>query len=61
LVGYKFDLGKRDQIETAFNKEGFKIGKSANALVMDRLSREGSNLAALIKEYRQIMMNFPGS
>jgi DNA polymerase-1 len=54
LVGYKFDLGKRDQIETAFNKEGFKIGKSANALVMDRLSREGSNLAALIKEYRQL-------
>jgi DNA polymerase-1 len=54
VAGYKFDLGKRDQIETAFNKEGFKIGKSANALVMDRLSREGSNLAALIKEYRQL-------
>jgi DNA polymerase-1 len=54
LVGYKFELGKRDQIETAFKKEGFKIGKSANALVMDRLSREGSNLAALIKKYRQL-------
>jgi DNA polymerase-1 len=54
VAGYKFELGKRDQIETAFNKEGFKIGKSANALVMDRLSREGSNLAALIKEYRQL-------
>jgi DNA polymerase-1 len=54
VAGYKFELGKRDQIETAFKKEGFKIGKSANALVMDRLSREGSNLAALIKEYRQL-------
>jgi DNA polymerase-1 len=54
LAGYKFELGKRDQIETAFKKEGFKIGKSANALVMDRLSREGSNLAALIKEYRKL-------
>ena len=54
LVGYKFELGKRDQIETAFNKEGFKIGKCANALVLDSLVREGSNLAALIKEYRQL-------
>jgi len=54
LAGYKFDLGKRDQIETALENEGFKIGKSANALVMDRLSREGSNLAALIKKYRQL-------
>jgi DNA polymerase-1 len=54
VAGHKFDLGKRDQIKAAFNKEGFKIGKSANALVLDKLSREGSILAALIKEYRQL-------
>ncbi len=54
LAGYKFNLGKRHHIKTALEKEGFKIGKSANALVMDRLSREGSRLAALIKEYRQL-------
>jgi len=54
LAGYKFDLGKRDEIENALGNEGFKIGKSANALVMDRLSREGSSLAGLIKEHRQL-------
>jgi len=54
LAGYKFNLGKKDQIEIAFKQEGFKIGKSANKLVLDRLSREGSNLAALIKKYRQL-------
>ena len=54
LAGYKFDLGKKDQIENVLKQEGFKIGKSANKLVMDRLTREGSNLAALIKEYRQL-------
>ena len=53
-TGYKFDLGKKDQIENVLTQEGFKIGKSANALVMDRLSREGSILAALIKRYRQL-------
>jgi hypothetical protein len=36
-TGYKFDLGKKDQIENVLKQEGFKIGKSANALVMDRL------------------------
>lgn len=54
LAGYKFDLGKRDEIKNILGNEGFKIGKSANALVMDRLSREGSKLAALIKEQRQL-------
>ena len=54
LAGYKFDLGRKSQIESALKQEGFKIGKSANKLVMDRLTREGSSLAALIKEYRQL-------
>ena len=54
LSGYEFDLGKKDQIEDVLKQEGFKIGKSANALVMDRLTREGSNIAALIKKYRQL-------
>jgi DNA polymerase-1 len=54
LVGYEFDLGKRDQVESAFSQEGYKIGKRTNAIVLDRLSREGSNLAALIKKYRQL-------
>jgi len=52
LAGYKFDLGKKNQIESVLKKEGFKIGKSANKLVMDRLTREGSSLSALIKKYR---------
>ena len=54
LAGYKFELGKKVQVEKVLKQEGFKIGKSANALVMDRLSREGSSLAALIKEHRQL-------
>ena len=54
LTGYKFNLGKKHQIETALESEGFKIGKRTNAIVLDRLSREGSNLAALIKKYRQL-------
>ena len=54
LAGYKFDIGKKDQIETVLKKEGFKIGKSANKLVLDRLTREGSKIASLIKEYRQL-------
>ena len=27
LSGFKFDLGKRDQIEIALQKEGYRIGK----------------------------------
>ena len=54
LIGYEFDLGKKNQIEAAFRQEGFKIGKRTNALVLDSLMRKGSKLAPLIKQYRQL-------
>jgi DNA polymerase-1 len=54
LAGFKFELGKRDQIEIALQKEGFGIGKRTNKIVLDGLIRNGSNLAALIKRYRQL-------
>jgi DNA polymerase I-like protein with 3'-5' exonuclease and polymerase domains len=54
LAGFTFDIGKRDQIETALQKEGFGIGKRTNKIVLDGLIRKGSNLAALIKRYRQL-------
>jgi DNA polymerase-1 len=54
LVGSKFDLGKKNQIEAAFGQEGFKIGKRTNALVLESLIRKGSNFAALLKQYRQL-------
>jgi DNA polymerase-1 len=54
LAGSKFDLGKKNQIETAFRQEGFKIGKRTNALVLESLIRKGSNFAALLKQYRQL-------
>ena len=54
LAGFKFNLGKRDQIEIALQKEGFQIGKRTNAIVLESLARKGSNLAALIKRYRQL-------
>ena len=54
LVGFEFDLGKRDQIEIALQKEGFQIGKRTNVIVLESLVRKGSNLAALIKRYRQL-------
>ena len=54
LAGFKFNLGKRDQIEIALQKEGFQIGKRTNAIVLESLARKGSNLAALIKRYRQV-------
>jgi DNA polymerase-1 len=54
LIGYEFDLGKKNQIEAAFRHEGFKIGKRTNALVLESLIRKGSNLAALLKKYRQL-------
>ena len=54
LIGYEFDLGKRNQIEIALNKEGFRIGKRTNVIVLDNLERKGSKLAPLIKQYRQL-------
>jgi DNA polymerase I len=54
IAGNKFDIGKRDDIEKVLQQEGFRVGKRINKLVMDDLSRKGSNLSALIKEYRQI-------
>ena len=54
LVGYKFNLGKKIEIERAFEKEGFRIGKRTNAIVLDSLIRKGSKLAPLIKQYRQL-------
>jgi DNA polymerase-1 len=54
LIGLKFDLRKKKQIEAAFKQEGFKIGKRTNALVLESLIRKGSNLAALLKHYRQL-------
>lgn len=54
LAGFKFNLGKRDQIEIALKNEGFWIGKRTNKIVLDSLIRKGSNLASLIKRYRQL-------
>ena len=54
LIGYGFDLGKRDQVEIALHKEGFRIGKRTNKIVLDKLIRKGSNLVVLIKRYRQL-------
>ena len=54
LTGNKFDLGKKIEIERAFEKEGFWIGKRTNAIVLDSLIRKGSDLAALLKKYRQL-------
>lgn len=54
LAGFKFDLGKRDQIKIALQKEGFRIGKRTNVIVLDNLERKGSKLAPLIKQYRQL-------
>ena len=54
LVGIRFDLGKRDQIEIALLKEGYRIGKRTNKIVLDSLIRKGSNLAAMIKRYRKL-------
>ncbi|MGA9536544.1 MAG: DNA polymerase [Desulfobacterales bacterium] len=54
VAGFEFDIGKRDQVETALKNEGFWTGKRTNKIVLDKLTRKGSNLAALIKRYRQL-------
>jgi DNA polymerase-1 len=53
-AGIRFDVGKRADVEIVLQREGFRVGKRTNKLVMDDLTRRGSNLSSLIKEYRQI-------
>ena len=54
VAGFEFEIGKRDQIEIALKNEGFWIGKRTNKIVLEKLIRKGSNLAALIIRYRQL-------
>jgi DNA polymerase I-like protein with 3'-5' exonuclease and polymerase domains len=54
VAGFDFDIGKRDQVETALKNEGYWIGKRTNKIVLDSLVRKGSSLAAMIKRYRQL-------